>query len=110
MATCYGLSGFLRWIQASAPLNPAHRLRKALRGPEIKVPPFQGGTYENILLAGRYLSTAASASQVQRRPLFLLADESFERRFPPMRACPNRTESHKKPNLRVSSQMMWEST
>jgi hypothetical protein len=58
-------------------------LRKALRGPEIKVPPFQGGTNKNILLAGRYLSTAASASQGRRIPLFLLADDCSDAWFPP---------------------------
>jgi hypothetical protein len=58
-------------------------LRKTLRGPEIKVPPFRGGTNSSILLAGRYLSTAASASQVQRIPLFLLADDSFRAWSPP---------------------------
>jgi hypothetical protein len=58
-------------------------LRKTLRGPEIKVPPFRGGTNGNILLAGQYLSTAASASQVQPTPLFLLADDGFGAWFPP---------------------------
>jgi hypothetical protein len=58
------------------------RLRTTLRGPEIKVPPFRGGTNSNILLAGRYLSTAASASQVQRITLFLLADGGLRAWFP----------------------------
>jgi hypothetical protein len=73
----------MRWIQAGARRSSRIGCVKALRGPEIKVPPFQGGTYKNILLAERYLSTAASASQMQRIPLFLRANICFRRWFPP---------------------------
>jgi hypothetical protein len=38
---------------------PAHQLRKALRGPEIKVPPFQGGTYDEHSI-GRPVSVNSS--------------------------------------------------
>ena len=62
------ISGFWLWIQGRS--GSAHRLRKALRGPEIKVPPFQGGTNNNILLAGRTVNSRIDLADAANTAVF----------------------------------------